>query len=117
MDRRNRFKTKTLIYRINPITGNLKPSSFNASSWLDDNTKPQSAQLYSNGNSNWKPSSTGPDEYLQIDLGYPETVYGVELSGNPTSDEYVTSYKVLYSTDGISFSHVLYHGQPEVILE
>lgn len=108
---------KTLIYRIKPITGNLKQSSFNASSWLDSYTTPHSAQLYSNEfNSSWKPSSTNSNEYLQIDLGYPETVYGVELSGNPLTDEYVTSYKILYSLDGISFSHVLYHGQPEVII-
>lgn len=55
------------------------------------------------------------NEYLQIYLGFPETIYGVEISGNPLNDEYVTSYQIAYSMDGISFSRILYHGQPEVI--
>lgn len=89
--------------------------SFDASSWFDETTAPQYAQLYSVENGYWKPSKTSENEYLQIYLGYPETVYGVEVSGNPLTDEYVTSYKVAYSLDGISYSYVLYHGQPEVI--
>lgn len=55
------------------------------------------------------------DDYLQIYLGYPETIYGVELSGSPLNDEYVTSYQIAYSMDGVSFSYVLYHGQAQVI--
>jgi len=49
-------------------------------------------------------------------LGHPEIVYGVEVSGSPLNDEFVTSYKVAHSIDGISFSYVSFHGQPEVIL-
>lgn len=99
---------------IKPITDTLAPLSFDASSWYDENTAPQYAQIYSEENGYWKPSKTSENEYLQIYLGYPETVYGVEISGNPLNDEYVTSYNVVYSLDGISFSHVSYHGQPEV---
>jgi len=91
--------------------------SFDASSWFDDYTAPQYAQLYSEENGYWKPSKTSENEYLQIYLGYPETVYGVEVSGSLLTDEYVTSYKVAYSLDGISYSYVSYHGQPEVIVK
>lgn len=107
----------TCTYRIKPITANLDQSSFNASSWYDDTTVPHFAQLYSKENSYWKPSKSSESEYLQINLGYPETIYGVQISGNPVEEEYVTSYKVAYSTDGVSFSYVQFHGQPEVILE
>lgn len=86
-----------------------------ASSWHDDNTAPHLAQLYPQENGYWKPSRSGENEYLQIYLGFPETVYGVQVSGDPLDDEYVTSYQIAYSTDGTSFSRVLYHGQPEVM--
>ncbi|VVC41699.1 Hypothetical protein CINCED_3A025143 [Cinara cedri] len=100
--------------QIKPISVNLKPSSFDASSWYNDTTAPHFAQLYSKENNYWKPSESSENEYLQINLGYPETVYGVQVSGNPAKEEYVTSYKVAYSTDGISFSYVPFHGQPEI---
>lgn len=100
-----------------PITENLSPSSFNASSSYSDNTAPSFAQLYSKENKYWKPSESSENEYLQINFDRPETVYGVEVSGNPVQDEYVTSYKVAYSTDGVGFSYIVFHGQPEVSLK
>lgn len=112
------FKNITIQFcRVKPITDTLEPLSFDASSWFDEHTAPQFAQLYSKENYYWKPSKPNENEYLQMYLGYPETVYGVEISGNPIGGEYVTSYTVAYSLDGISFSHVSYHGLPEVILK
>lgn len=107
---------KIQIFRVKPITKNLGVLSFDASSWYNDDTGPQFAQLYSTDSKCWKPSKNDENQYLQLDFGQSETIYGVEVSGNPLHDEYVTSYKVLYSMDGISFSYVLLHGQPEVIL-
>lgn len=104
-------------FRIKPITADLGPSSFNASSWYDINTAPQFAQLYSKQNTYWKPKQSSENEYLQIDLGHSDNIYGLEISGNPVGDEFVTSYKVMFSLDGISHSYVLYRGQPEVILK
>lgn len=106
---------QNINFRVKPITLTLGPFAFNASSWYDDNTAPHFAQLYPEENNYWKPSKTSENEYLQIYLGFPETIYGVEISGNPLNDEYVTSYQIAYSMDGISFDYVLYHGQPEVI--
>lgn len=114
--RNHRFnRTNKWIYRIKPITPGLGLFSFNASSWFNENTAPHFAQLYPKGNSYWKPSRSNENEYLQIFLGFPETIYGVEVSGNPLNDEYVTSYQIAYSMDGMSFNRVLYYGQPEVI--
>lgn len=100
--------------RVKPKVEGLGPLSFTASSSSDDNTAPQFAQLYPETEGYWKPFKSSEKEYLQIYLGQPETVYGVQVSGNPSNDEYVTSYLVAYSSDGTSFSYVLYHGQPEV---
>lgn len=104
------------VYRIKPITANLSPSSFIASSWLNDYTAPHFAQLYPNGNRYWKPAKSSENEYLEVNLHKPETIYGIEISGSPLNDEYVTSYKLAYSMDGVSFSIVLFHGLPEVII-
>lgn len=90
--------------------------SYNASSWYNEATLPHFAQLYPEEINYWKPKESSENEYLQIYLGHPEIIYGVEVSGSPLNDEFVTSYKVAYSTDGISFSYVSFHGQPEVIL-
>lgn len=91
--------------------------SFNASSLYDDSTAPHFAQLYPKENSSWKPSSSNENEYLQLYLGQPETIYGIEVSGSPLENEFVTSYKLAYSMDGISFSYVSFYGQPEVTIE
>lgn len=103
-----------LFLRIKPITTNLGLSSFNASSSYDNSTAPHFAKLYPETNSYWKPLSSNENEYLQLSLDHPETIYGVEISGNPLEDEYVTSYKIAYSIDGISYSYVSFHGKPEV---
>lgn len=100
-----------------PITTNLGSLSFNASSWYDINTMPQFAKLYSKEKGYWKPAKSNENEYLVIDLGYPDTIYGIEISGNPLNDEFVISYIVTYSLDGVGFSYILYHGQPEVIFK
>lgn len=90
---------------------------FGASSWFSNNTIPKFARLYpQNSNGYWKPAESNEDEFLEINLHKSETIYGVELSGNPLNDEYVTSYKIAYGMDGISFSFVLYNGFPEVNL-
>lgn len=89
--------------------------SYNASSWYDATTLPRFAQLYPEKSSYWKPIGPSENEYLQINLARPEVIYGAAVAGNPKNDEFVTSYKVAYSMDGISFSYVSFHGQPEVI--
>lgn len=89
--------------------------SFNASSWYNDATAPHFAQLYSEENGYWRPTTPSENEYLQIYLGSSETIYGIQVSGNPFDDEFVKSFKVAYSMDGISYSYVSFHGQPEVI--
>ncbi|KAF5285691.1 hypothetical protein FQR65_LT13076 [Abscondita terminalis] len=65
-------------------------------------TKPTKTEL---GRS-WSPNIDNKDQYLQIDLGRQEPVYGIIVQGNPVYNEFVTSYHVLYSPDGHTFNYV-----------
>jgi hypothetical protein len=54
----------------------------------------------------WKPVDSNKDQYLQVDLGNLEPLYGTVVWGNPKGDEYVTSYTVLYSDNGQRYTYV-----------
>lgn len=43
---------------------------------------------------------------LQVILPQIEPVYGIVLKGSPLYDQYVTSYHVLHSTDGLRFDYI-----------
>lgn len=62
---------------------------------------------YALSGGSWAPKYSNQDQYLEIDLGKQEPVYGVIVRGSPVYDEYVTSYKVLYSPDGNIFYYIL----------
>ncbi|XP_069683352.1 hemocytin isoform X2 [Periplaneta americana] len=54
----------------------------------------------------WKPAVNNKDQFLQVDLGALEPVYGTTVWGNPRADEYVTSYHLLYSDNGRTFHYI-----------
>jgi hypothetical protein len=54
----------------------------------------------------WKPTYNNKDQYLQVDLGNVEPLYGTTVWGNPKEDEYVTSYMVLYSDNGQRYTYI-----------
>lgn len=63
----------------------------------------------------WQPKVSRANEWLAVEFDKPEPVYGVILQGAVTEDKFVTSYKLLFSEDGQTFSHVLDHEkQPRV---
>ena len=53
----------------------------------------------------WRAQIVDSDQYLDIDLGRIQPVYGVEVSGDAVNVEYVQAYQVLYSSDGVSYSY------------
>lgn len=55
----------------------------------------------------WAPKYSNEDQYLQINLGTPVPIYGVIVRGNPLYDEFVTSYRVMYSPDGHHYYYIL----------
>lgn len=89
----------------------LGDEAFNASSVLSPSFVPSNARLNSKittkSGGSWAPEFTNEDQFLQIDLGRQEPIYGIVVRGSPLYDEYVTSFKVLYSPDGQTFYYVL----------
>lgn len=46
-------------------------------------------------------------QYLQIGFDKPTPLYGVKIRGSPKFDQYVTSFKILHSFDGIAFHYLV----------
>ncbi|XP_050302983.1 hemocytin [Anthonomus grandis grandis] len=95
----------------------LPDSAFSASSTLSESFSPKNARLDSKitekSGGSWSPQYASQDEYLEVDFGQQEPVYGVIIRGSPLYDEYVTSYMIQYSPDdGTSFYYVLNQENP-----
>jgi F5/8 type C domain/Chitin binding Peritrophin-A domain len=54
----------------------------------------------------WSPATNDLNQYLQFNLPHITPVYGIIVKGSPVLNQYVTSYKVLYSMDGNVF-HII----------
>ncbi|XP_059485087.1 hemocytin isoform X2 [Neocloeon triangulifer] len=52
----------------------------------------------------WIAGEDDTEQFLQVDLGREVPVYGIILRGNPLTEQFVTSYKILYSLNGFTFS-------------
>ncbi|XP_043601962.1 hemocytin isoform X2 [Bombus pyrosoma] len=80
--------------------------SFNASSIKSSEFQPENALL--NGNTKfWEPEYTTTDQWLDIKFQNPEPIYGIIIQGSTMENKFVTSYKVLFSENGHSFSYVM----------
>lgn len=55
----------------------------------------------------WEPKVSYKDQWVAITFDKPEPVYGIILQGAVIEDKFVTSYKVLFSEDGQTFSYLL----------
>ncbi|KAL0131073.1 hypothetical protein PUN28_002574 [Cardiocondyla obscurior] len=63
----------------------------------------------------WEPEMINSGQWLDIEFDKPEPIYGVILQGGVVENKFVTSYKVLFSENGQTFSYVLDHEkQPRV---
>ena len=54
----------------------------------------------------WVPAVQSRDEFIQIDLGKIIPIFALELQGSTELDAYVSSFSVLYSDDGNTYSQV-----------
>jgi coagulation factor V (labile factor) len=57
--------------------------------------------------SSWCASSNDSSPYLQIDLGMTYVICAVATQGNPVNDEWVPSYELHYSRDGMNWRPLL----------
>lgn len=63
----------------------------------------------------WEPEMMNADQWLDVEFKKPEPIYGLILQGGVSEDKFVTSYNVLFSEDGQTFSYILdYEKQPRV---
>lgn len=79
--------------------------SFDASSIRDSNFQSKSALLKKIGF--WEPEYATTDQWLDIKFQKSEPIYGIIIQGNTIENKFVTSYKILFSEDGHSFSYVM----------
>uniref|UniRef100_A0A8D8ZF36 Hemocytin n=1 Tax=Cacopsylla melanoneura TaxID=428564 RepID=A0A8D8ZF36_9HEMI len=95
---------------ITSLLDGLPSSAFTASSFIDGVSslaKPENGRLSSTSSGTWKASTLDQHQYLDINLGQLEPVYGVRTRGSPEAYEFVTSFKVMFSSDGVSYSYVM----------
>ena len=52
----------------------------------------------------WSTGPTTVGQYLQIDLGKERVVNKIATQGRPSYDQWVTSYKLLFSSDGANWN-------------
>jgi len=63
----------------------------------------------------WESKINDANQWLDIEFIIPEPIYGIILQGSVTEDKFVTSYKLLFSENGQTFSYILdKKGQPRV---
>ncbi|XP_063233046.1 hemocytin isoform X2 [Bacillus rossius redtenbacheri] len=87
----------------------LLPSALTASSYLSPEFSPQAGRIGNQSQPSgysWTAQHSDKQQYLQVDLGREEPVYGAVVQGSPLTGEYVSSYKVLHSLDGQEYSYV-----------
>ncbi|EDO46426.1 predicted protein [Nematostella vectensis] len=80
-------------------SGTINDSAITASSYYHAGSlqlPPSHGRL--NHESVWASASQSPGEYIQIDLGRVTTVTKVATQGNSNHDEWMTSYKIGYSS-------------------
>lgn len=100
-----------MLFRLVPLLDKLSDSAFSASSSQVDYEPWQAKMKSVDVGTSWQPVNNEHGEYLQVDLGMLEPVYGVSTAGGV---KHVTSYELLYSTDNVTFSYINLLNFPEV---
>ena len=99
------------------VGGSLPDSSFTASSTYDNLWHPQNGRL-NHVRHCWVPGRSqqkNPNEYLQVDLRTVSTVCAVATQGSHYSQsEYVKTYKLMTSSDGLIWKVYQEHGATKV---
>lgn len=58
------------------------------------------------GSSAWVPDDNDTRPYVQINLMYKSFVCAIVTQGNPSKDQWTTSYKVAVSLDNVNYTEV-----------
>ena len=89
-----------------------------SSSWPYTGYEPWQARLNniakSGSSGSWSAGSNATGQYLQIDLGKERVVNKIATQGRPSFDQWVTSYKLLFSSDGANWNEYQNNGVVKV---
>uniref|UniRef100_A0A061QFX2 Putative hemolectin n=1 Tax=Cupiennius salei TaxID=6928 RepID=A0A061QFX2_CUPSA len=100
----------TDYYKVVDGPSPLPDSRLKASSSRDTSSGPQSAKLSSEYGTRsagaWIAGKLNDLQFIEMDLGQIQPLYGVITKGRSGHDEWVKSYKVLYSRDGDAYHYV-----------
>jgi hypothetical protein len=84
-------------------SGKIPDSRINASSeWWDGDWGPRKGRLH--GNQCWIAQPSDTNQWLQIDFEYKATVTEILTQGRSDEDQWVRSYTIAYSDDGVNFT-------------
>ncbi|GIY74808.1 EGF-like repeat and discoidin I-like domain-containing protein 3 [Caerostris extrusa] len=109
----------TVYYNVIDGPKPLPDSHIKASTSKDSMSGPQSSRLSSISSTRsagaWIAGEIDDRQFIEVDLGFIQNVYGVVTLGRHGHPEWVKSYKVLYSNDGLTFRYVGEDGIKEKI--
>ena len=83
-------------------SGNIPDSRITASSEWSTGWAPRYGRLH--GNKCWAPRSPHTYQWLQIDFKYKATVTEILTQGRRNANQWVTSYTIAYSDNGVNFA-------------
>ncbi|KAM7301526.1 hemocytin [Ixodes scapularis] len=102
-------KCKRFVYLVNgPMP--LPASNYKASSSASPASDPNHSRLGTTSTRTslgaWIPRRQGPGEFVEVDLGRVQTLFGVTTQGRDRTHQWVTRYRVLVSTDGVHYAYI-----------
>ncbi|KAM7301527.1 hemocytin [Ixodes scapularis] len=102
-------KCKRFVYLVNgPMP--LPASSYKASSSASPASDPNHSRLGTTSTRTslgaWIPRRQGAGEFVEVDLGRVQSLFGVTTQGRDRTQQWVTHYRVLVSADGVHYAYV-----------
>ncbi|XP_054708363.1 hemocytin-like [Uloborus diversus] len=98
------------FYNIRDGPMPIPDSNIKASSSKDSNSGPQSSHLNSISNHKsagaWIAGDINKQQWIEIDLGEIQPIYGVVTKGRNAFPSWVKSYKALYSRNGLAYAYI-----------
>ncbi|PFX33163.1 Neuropilin-2 [Stylophora pistillata] len=79
----------------------IPDANINVSSQLDADHSAKEARLNSKGG--WSALNNNFNQWLQVNIGYNSQVTGVATQGMTGNDQWVSRYRIQYSSDGVTF--------------
>ena len=86
-------------------SGAIADSQLSASTEFSTNHAAIQGRLNSTAGNNWAAMTIDTSQYFQVDLGQVETVSAVATQGGHNAAQWITSYIIQYSNDGINFTN------------